>query len=64
MIPQLDVWAVAPMMPVALGVLVLPLFDVLLIRRGSLLGQPLTRGAPGNVSRRRSCSCSWPRRCS
>jgi NADH-quinone oxidoreductase subunit N len=42
MIPQLDVWAVAPMMPVALGVLVLPLFDVFLLRRGSLLGQPLS----------------------
>jgi len=41
-IPQLDVWAVAPMMPVALGVLLVPLLDVLLIRRGSLLGQPLS----------------------
>jgi NADH-quinone oxidoreductase subunit N len=41
-IPQLDVWAVAPMMPVGLGVLLLPLFDVFLIRRGSLLGQPLS----------------------
>ena len=42
MIPQLDPWAVAPMMPVGLGVLLLPLVDVLLIRRGSLLGQPLS----------------------
>jgi NADH-quinone oxidoreductase subunit N len=41
-IPQIDVWAVAPMMPVGLGVLLLPLIDVLLVRRGSLLGQPLS----------------------
>jgi len=41
-IPQIDAWAVAPMMPVGLGVLLLPLCDVLLVRRGSLLGQPLS----------------------
>jgi len=41
-IPQIDVWAVAPMLPVGLGVLVLPLVDVWLLRRGSMLGQPLS----------------------
>jgi len=38
-IPDIDFAAVAPMMPVGLAVLLLPLLDVLLIRRGSLLGQ-------------------------
>ncbi len=47
MIPQIDVWAVAPMMPVALGVLVLPMFEVFLIRRGSVLGQPLSAARRG-----------------
>jgi NADH-quinone oxidoreductase subunit N len=37
--PLIDVWAVAPMMPVGLGVLVLPLAEVLLVRQGTLLGQ-------------------------
>src|SRR5262249_48243670 len=47
MTPQLDVWAVAPMMPVALGVLVLPMFEVLLMRRGSVLGQPMSAARRG-----------------
>ena len=42
MIPQIDAWAVAPMMPVGLGVLLLPLFDVFLVRRGTVLGQPMS----------------------
>ena len=42
MIPDVDVLAVAPMLPVGLAVLVLPLLDVFLVRRGSLLGQPLS----------------------
>jgi NADH-quinone oxidoreductase subunit N len=41
-IPTVDPWTVAPMMPVGLGVLLLPLLDVLLVRRGSVLGQPLS----------------------
>jgi NADH-quinone oxidoreductase subunit N len=42
MIPVVDPWTVAPMMPVGLGVLLLPLLDVYLMRRGTVLGQPLS----------------------
>jgi len=45
--PDIDFAAVAPMMPVGLAVLLLPLLDVLLIRRGSLLGQPLSAARRG-----------------
>jgi len=46
-IPDIDFAAVAPMMPVGLAVLLLPLLDVLLVRRGSLLGQPLSAARRG-----------------
>jgi NADH-quinone oxidoreductase subunit N len=46
-IPDIDFAAVAPMMPVGLAVLLLPLLDVLLVRRGTLLGQPLSAARRG-----------------
>jgi NADH-quinone oxidoreductase subunit N len=45
--PQLDLGALAPMIAVASGVLILPLAHVLLERTRSLLGRPLSREARG-----------------
>ena len=50
MIPQIDVAAVAPMMPVALGVLVLPLVDVIAAAPPARARPAAERGAPGHVS--------------
>ena len=47
MIPLIDVFAVAPMIPVALGVLCLPLLEVLLLRTPTLLGQPVSAARRG-----------------
>ncbi len=47
MIPEIDVGAVAPMIPVALGVLVLPMFEVLLLRTPVLLGQRVSAARRG-----------------
>jgi len=47
MIPEIDVAAVAPMIPVALGVLCLPLLEVVLIRTPMLLGQRVSAARRG-----------------
>jgi len=47
MIPQIDVVAVAPMIPVALGVLCLPLLEVALLRTPVLLGQRVSAARRG-----------------
>lgn len=47
MIPQIDLSAVAPMIPVALGVLVLPLLEVWMVRMPALLGQPMSAARRG-----------------
>jgi len=47
MIPQIDVAAVAPMIPVALGVLCLPLLEIALLRTPVLLGQRVSAARRG-----------------
>ena len=47
MIPQIDIAAVAPMIPVALGVLCLPMLEVLLLRTPTLLGQNVSAARRG-----------------
>jgi NADH-quinone oxidoreductase subunit N len=47
MIPQIDVAAVAPMIPVALGVLFLPLLEIALLRTPVLLGQRVSAARRG-----------------
>jgi NADH-quinone oxidoreductase subunit N len=47
MIPVIDIGAVAPMIPVALGVLCLPMFEVVLLRTPTLLGQNVSAARRG-----------------